>query len=313
MPSAFGSACQPPTRRYPSMVKRSGWSQCAVSTGVRMSLTAAPSLARPPWPRLGRAVQPCSSAILRPTRSAGPAVGPSVAWPSLKPARIRAASRQLTSRSRAPGRGHRVPGAQVVGELAGRGQRLVVEELPVHHHHRRVYAGGVALQVLQADPAVGGDLVVAHAEVLVEFGEDLVAAQDPAHGVRAHADVVLADRAALVHGVEADHPGDIGLGQPERGRAVLDAVLGDVAFLGLDEVQQRQQRRPRLRVLADDPCRVRVETGAHIVAERHYRSTPPITGSRLAIAGIRSATMPPSHIAATDCRCTNDGSRRCTR
>ena len=42
MASAFGSACQPPVRRYPSMVKRSGWSQCAVSTGVRVAVTAAP-------------------------------------------------------------------------------------------------------------------------------------------------------------------------------------------------------------------------------------------------------------------------------
>ena len=102
MPSAFGSACQPPARRYPSMVKMSGWSQCAVSTGVRVSVTAAPSLGRPPRARLppgSGAVQPCSLAIFRPTRLAGPAAGPSVARSSLKPARIRAASRQVTSRS----------------------------------------------------------------------------------------------------------------------------------------------------------------------------------------------------------------------
>ena len=48
MPSAFGSACQPPARRYPSIVKMSGWSQCAVSTGVRVSVTATPSRGRLP-------------------------------------------------------------------------------------------------------------------------------------------------------------------------------------------------------------------------------------------------------------------------
>ena len=37
----------------------------------------------------------------------------------------------------------------------------VVEELPVHHHDRRVVAGGVALHVLQADLAVRRGLVVA--------------------------------------------------------------------------------------------------------------------------------------------------------
>ena len=44
-----------------------------------------------------------------------------------------------------------------------------------------------------------------------------------------------------------------------------------------------------------------------------HLSTPPITGSMLAIAGMRSATKPPSHTAAIACRCTKDGSRRCTR
>ena len=42
--------------------------------------------------------------------------------------------------------------------------------------------------------------------------------------------------------------------------------------------------------------------------DRH-RSTPPITGSMLATAVIRSATMPPSDIAATACRFVKDGSR----
>src|SRR5262249_26087589 len=41
------------------------------------------------------AAQPRSLAIFRPSRSAGPAAGPSVAWPSGKPARIRHASRQV--------------------------------------------------------------------------------------------------------------------------------------------------------------------------------------------------------------------------
>src|SRR5690349_11869072 len=278
MPSAFGSACQPPARRYPSMVQMSGWSQCAVSTGVRVSVTAAPSRARSP-----------------------------------RGGRLRGRLADGARPPRPPGRGLGGPAPRAVGALAGRGRRHVVEELPVHHHPRRVHAGGVALQVLQADPAVGRGLVVAHAEVLVEFGEYLVAAQHAAHGVRAHAHVVLADRAALVHGVEADYPGDLGLTQPELGRAELDTVLGDVALLGLDEMEQRQQRRPRLRVLADDLRRVGVQTCQHIVAERHYLSTPPITGSRLAIAGIRSATWPPSHSAATDCRWLKEGSRRCTR
>src|SRR5215470_5672202 len=66
--------------------------------GHRDSFAWSPALWLPAEPGSG-AVQPCSLAIFRPTRSAGPAAGPCVAWSSLKPARIRAASRQVTSRS----------------------------------------------------------------------------------------------------------------------------------------------------------------------------------------------------------------------
>src|SRR5271165_7661050 len=72
---------------------------------------------------------------------------------------------------RTASRGHIVAGPQVVGELARRLRGHVVEEFPVHHHYRRVLAGRVALEVLKADLTVRRDLVVAHAEVLAEFGE----------------------------------------------------------------------------------------------------------------------------------------------
>jgi hypothetical protein len=52
--------------------------------------------------------------------------------------------------------------------------RLVVVELPVDHHDRGVVAGGVALDVLEADHAVVGRLVVADAEVLLELVQDRV-------------------------------------------------------------------------------------------------------------------------------------------
>src|ERR1035441_8388570 len=263
------------------------------------------------------AAQPRSLAILRPTRLAGPAAGPSVAWPSSKPARIREACfpghTPDVRRAGPAGGAHRFPGAWFVNELTGRARRHVVEEFPVHRHDGRVVTGGVALDVLEDDLAVRRRLVVADAEMLGELGEYLVTAHHCAQRVGAHADVVLADRTALVHGVKAHHCGAFRLGQPEFRRAVLDAVGGDEAFLRLDEMEQRQQRRPRPRVLAGDLRRVRVEAGAHIVAERHYLSTPPITGSMLAIAGITSASMPPSHSAATDCMLLNDGSRKCTR
>ena len=38
-----------------------------------------------------------------------------------------------------------------------------------------------------------------------------------------------------------------------------------------------------------------------------------MTGSMLATAAMTSEIMLPSHMAATDCRLVNEGSRKCTR
>ena len=51
-----------------------------------------------------------------------------------------------------------------------------------------------------------------------------------------------------------------------------------------------------------------MNTGEPLGVMRHL-STPPITGSIDATAEMASATMPPSHMAATACRFVNDGSR----
>ena len=222
--------------------------------------------------------------------------------------------------ARSPGRRDRVTRPQVVDQPPGRIRRHVVEELPVDHDHRGVVAGRVALDALEADLAVRGDDGVvpvvafgAVAEMPCEFGVDLVAAHDGAQRVRADAHLVLACQAVLVHRVEGHHARDLGLGTPEDLGAELDAVVGDVSLLGLHQVQQRQQRRPRPRVPADDVGGIRAQPGQCFVTERHYLSTPPITGSMDAIAGITSARFPPSHSVATACIWWNEGSRRWAR
>ena len=195
--------------------------------------------------------------------------------------------------------------------------------------HRREVAGRVALDPLEGDPAVVGGLVVADAEVVADrLVEDLVAAHDRAQRVGADADGVLAVGVALVLRVEGRDAGDLGRGQVEHVGAELDAAPGDVALLALHEVQQRQQRRPGLRVARDHLLRRRraarqrvgrvgaVESAAgraRGVGGRHQRSTPPITGSIEATATMTSATWPPSHIAAVACRLLKDGSRKCAR
>src|SRR5690606_20041766 len=192
-----------------------------------------------------------------------------------------------------------------------------VEVLVVDRQHRRVVAGGQALGVLQREPAVGGGLVVPDAEMLLERLERLVTAEPAAHGVGAHADQPVPGRAALVHGVEAGHPGDLRPGQAEHLGAEGDALRRDVPLLRLHQVQQRQQRRtlPPLRVPGDDLAGALADALVeHGVAGRvRHRSQPPITGSSEAPPAIRSATRPPSATAGSACRLMKLGSRKWTR
>ena len=129
----------------------------------------------------------------------------------------------------------------------------------------RVVAGGVALDPFEGDPAVGGRLVVADAEVLGHGVEDRVAAHDRAQRVGADPDRVLAVGVALVLRVEGRHAADLGGGELEHLGAEADAPPRDVAVDALHEVQQRQQRRALLRVARDDLLGVGPQRGEHVV------------------------------------------------
>ncbi len=241
---------------------------------------------------------------------------------------------------RAPGRGHRPAGPQVVHDLPGGGGGLVVEELPVDHHHRGVVAGRVALDALERHPAVVGGTGPVEPQVVMQVGVDLVAAHHRAQCVCAHPDQVVARGRASVHRVERGDGHDLGGGESDGEGTELDAGGREVPVLGLDEVQEWQQRRPGLRIAGDDHLGVGPQSRQDVVgvvpagvgpddrprlvrllpelqedrfATRRlhaaHRSTPPITGSMLATEAMTSESIPPSHIAATACRLVNDGSR----
>src|SRR6185369_17430609 len=187
----------------------------------------------------------------------------------------------------------------------------LVEELVVHRHHRAVVTGGQALGVLQGDLPVGGRLVVAGLQVLRQQVVHVAAAEHVAHRVRAYGDQPVTGRAMLVHCVEGRDRADLGPGQPQRLGAERDALGRDVALLGLDQVQQRQQRRAGLPlgVARDDLLRAQCK----LLGERHQRSHPPMTGSSEAPPAMTSAMSPPSAMAGIACRLTKLGSRKCTR
>src|SRR5690606_28559369 len=159
-----------------------------------------------------------------------------------------------------------------------------------------------------------GGLVVADVEVAAEPLEDLVAAHDGAQRVRADAHVMRAHRPTLVHRVEGRDGADLGLGEVEDLRAGGDALGRDAPLGGLHQVQHRQQGAACLRIAPRQLAQL-VERG---LAQRvgnllGHRSTPPITGSIEATATMTSESMPPSLIAETPWRLTNEGSRKWTR
>src|SRR5215203_78889 len=87
--------------------------------------------------------------------------------------------------------------------------------------------------------------------------------------------------------------------------AQLPLPVGSLAVPDSDERQQKRLSFHRLTPVARRP-------GEH-GARRDHRSTPPISGSRVATATITSPSCPPSHIAGIACRFANEGSRKCTR
>ena len=105
--------------------------------------------------------------------------------------------------------------------------------------------------------------------------------------------------------------------QRQQRRALVGVAADDL--LGVDLQPRPHVGRVRLRRALDDELvgllGRRSEPDEHPLAvcspapasRRGHRSTPPITGSMLATAVIKSATIPPSHIAATACRLVNDG------
>src|SRR5690606_7849192 len=131
-------------------------------------------------------------------------------------------------RVRAARRGDLLPTTQPRDRLGDRLWGLVVEELPVDHHDRRVVARRVALDALERDLAVLGRLVVADAELFGQRAEDLVAAHDRAQRVGAHAHRVLAVGPALVLGVERRDRAHLGGRDAERLGAELDPVRAHV-------------------------------------------------------------------------------------
>ena len=105
---------------------------------------------------------------------------------------------------------------------------------------------------------------------------------------------------ALVLGVEGGDGADFGARDPQDVGDEGNAIGADVAVLGLDEVEHREQRRPGVpaRVAADDLGRIGSQSSLDFLGVTH-RSTPPKTGSIAAKETTTSASWPPSVIMAS--------------
>jgi hypothetical protein len=114
------------------------------------------------------------------------------------------------------------------------------------HGHRRRAAGAKALDVVEAELAVGGRLAVVDAQHLFEVVHAAVRAAQHAGRHAAHLDVVVAFAVVLgvVHGIEGDDRADLGRVQIQDCGELVGRFGGDVAVeLPLDDVQGRHDGR----------------------------------------------------------------------
>ena len=175
---------------------------------------------------------------------------------------------------------------------------------------RRLGARCLALGVLQREQPVGRRAAGLDAELLLGVVHQFFGAQQRARHRGADVDEVLADRLELEHLVERGRAEDLGRRCADELADVLDRLVGDVAVLLLGEVQQRDRRRPGLRVAPDDLL------GVHdvcLVEPRHQRSTSPSTGSTLEMTATASAIKPPRSMCGMHWMLTKLGARTCMR
>src|SRR5262245_51983263 len=143
-----------------------------------------------------------------------------------------------------------------VGEVLEQGVELVVGDLVavavVHLQGRGLRAGRDALDVLEREHTVVGGRSGADAETLFGVLEQLPGPEQLAGDVGADVDAIAPDGLELEHLVERGRAVDLGRLEAEELGDVAHRLFADPAVLLLGEVEQRDQRRLRAWVAADD-------------------------------------------------------------
>src|SRR6266446_5154936 len=189
----------------------------------------------------------------------------------------------------------------------GLGQVVVVAV--VEPHHRRELAGAEALDLLVAEEPVGRYLVrFLHADRLLDVVDDLIGAAQRAAQVRAHVEVVLADRREMKERVERSHPLDVAGIELERRGDLAHRLGRQVAELLLGQIEGGHDRGTWLRKLRGELANLLEDVGR----ESAHLSTSPSTVSAVPMIAIMSAIMWLSAMRSSACRLTNEAERNFT-
>ncbi len=171
-------------------------------------------------------------------------------------------------------------------------------------------AVGDALDVLEAEHAIGGGGPRARAQRLLGVIEQLIGATQHARDVRAHRDHVGAHRLGAQHLVERGGAYHLG-GLEAHDLGYLGDRLGSQpAVLFLCQMADGYESRARMRVERDQLMGALYHLGREVAA---HRSTSPMTGSTDDMVAMASATKPPRSITARLWRFTKDGPLMCIR
>src|SRR6266511_1558957 len=219
--------------------------------------------------------------------------------------------RELPGEGPPRGRRRLVPAQRVDQRDDALGRRpVVVREVDLHD--RRGVARPQAFLLVQSERAVLGHVLGSRPQHLASLRVHLRGPAQAAREVRAHRDDISPGGTEAEHGVEARYGLHLGCLQSQEVGHLLQSLAGHPALHRLHQVQERHDGRalPAVRIPGQDALGIRPELRRE---HRHQRSTPPMTGSTLAMAAMTSATRPPSTIDGTAWRLTNEGSRIRTR
>jgi hypothetical protein len=196
------------------------------------------------------------------------------------------------------------PRAHRVEHLVDLLRSQIVRELEIDLHARRAIAGRKALDFLVRENSVRGRLQMSDPELLVKVGHDVFRAVDGARQTPADLQHVLADRPRIEQRIKGNRRLNLRHRKLEHFRRGLHRLRAYETLVLLEQMHQRQQRRPSLLVLRNNFLTAWLKPLAqrrkvllafrHCFGARHDASEPLVASPSRLRSCCSASSLPPS-------------------